>query len=87
MTENFVFRKEWREALRGYSAEVRAEVYEAVMAYAFDNEIIEIEIVDNPKPMELIPGAGEISIGSIFGDMMPKKKKKRRRKKVKTISP
>ena len=44
----------------------------------YDNEIIEIEIVDNPKPMELIPGAGEISIGSIFGDMMPKKKKKRR---------
>ena len=42
MTENFVFRKEWREALRGYSAEVRAEVYEAVMAYAFDNEIIEM---------------------------------------------
>lgn len=42
MTEKFVFRKEWREALRGYSAEVRAEVYEAVMAYAFDNEIIEM---------------------------------------------
>lgn len=28
--------------MRGYSAEVRAEVYEAVMAYAFDNEIIEM---------------------------------------------
>ncbi len=44
----------------------------------YDNETIEIELVDNPKPMELLPGAGEISIGSIFGDMMPKKKKKRR---------
>ena len=44
----------------------------------YDNEMIEVEFVDNPKPMELIPGAGEISIGSIFGDMMPKKKKKRR---------
>ena len=44
----------------------------------YDNEVIEIEIVDNPKPMELIPGAGEISIGSIFGDMMPKKRKKRK---------
>ena len=43
----------------------------------YDNEVVEIEIVDNPKPMELIPGAGEISIGSIFGDMMPKKRKKR----------
>lgn len=44
----------------------------------YDNETVEIDIVDNPKPMELIPGAGEISIGSIFGDMMPKKKKKRK---------
>ena len=44
----------------------------------FDNELIEIEIVENPKPMELVPGGAEISIGSIFGDMMPKKKKKRK---------
>ncbi len=44
----------------------------------YDNELIELELVDNPKPMELLPGAGEISIGSIFGDMMPKKKKKRK---------
>ena len=44
----------------------------------YDNEVVEIEIADNPKPMELIPGAGEISIGSIFGDMMPKKKKRRK---------
>ncbi len=46
----------------------------------YDNEVIEIEIVDNPKPMELMPGAGEISIGNIFGDLMPKKKKKRKLK-------
>ena len=44
----------------------------------FDNEIIEIELVDNPKPMELMPGAGEIAIGNIFGDLLPKKKKKRK---------
>ena len=44
----------------------------------YDNEVIEIEIVDNPKPMELVPGAGEIAIGSIFGDMLPKKRKKRK---------
>ena len=46
----------------------------------YDNESIEIEIADNPKPMELVPGGAEISIGSIFGDMMPKKKKKRKLK-------
>ncbi len=44
----------------------------------YDNELIEVEIVDNPKPMELVPGGAEISIGSIFGDMMPKKRKKRK---------
>ena len=44
----------------------------------YDNEVIEIEITDAPKPMELVPGGAEISIGSIFGDMMPKKKKKRK---------
>ncbi len=44
----------------------------------YDNEFIEIEVVDNPKPMELVPGGAEISIGSIFGDMMPKKRKKRK---------
>ncbi len=44
----------------------------------YDNEVIEIEIIDNPKPMELVPGGAEISIGSIFGDMMPKKRKKRK---------
>ena len=43
-----------------------------------DNTIIEIEIIDNPKPMELVPGGGEIAIGSIFGDMLPKKRKKRK---------
>lgn len=40
--ENFVFKKEWREALKGYPAEVRAEVYEAIMAYAFEGDTIEM---------------------------------------------
>ncbi len=44
----------------------------------YDNETVEIEVVDTPKSMELMPGGGEISIGSIFGDFMPKRKKKRK---------
>lgn len=44
----------------------------------YDNETIEIEVADNPKPMELMPGAGEIAIGNIFGDILPQKKKKRK---------
>ncbi len=44
----------------------------------YDNELIEIELNDAPKAMELVPGGAEISIGNIFGDFMPKKKKKRK---------
>lgn len=45
----------------------------------FDRLIIEIDLVDVPRPMELVPGSGaEINIGSIFGDMLPKKRKKRK---------
>ncbi len=53
-------------------------ILEGLMKGYYDNEIIEIEIVDAPKAMELVPGGGEISLGSIFGDIMPKKKKKRK---------
>lgn len=38
--ENFVFRKEWRDALKGCPADVRGEVYEAILTYAFDGEIV-----------------------------------------------
>ena len=44
----------------------------------YDNEVIERDVADNPKPMELVPGGAEISIGSIFGDFMPKKRKRRK---------
>ena len=44
----------------------------------YDNEVIEIDVIDTPKPMELTPGGAEISIGNIFGDILPKKRKKRK---------
>ena len=43
----------------------------------YDNFVIEMEVTDNPQPMELVPGGAAISIGSIFGDMFQQKKKKR----------
>lgn len=44
-----------------------------------DNHMLEIEVADNPKPMEIMPGMGaEINIGDIFGGMLPKKRKKRK---------
>lgn len=48
-----------------------------VAKHNLDQMIVEIQVVDNPKPVELQPGAGEINLGSIFGDMLPKKTKKR----------
>ena len=46
----------------------------------FDNETVEIEVIEQQKPMELMPGGGEINIGSIFGGIIPPNKKKRRLK-------
>ncbi|MBO5851072.1 MAG: ATP-dependent protease ATPase subunit HslU [Clostridia bacterium] len=44
-----------------------------------DKFVIELEVVDSPKQLEIMPGMGaEINIGSIFGDVLPKRKKKRK---------
>jgi len=44
----------------------------------YDNFMVEMEVSDEPQPMELVPGGAAISIGSIFGDMFQNKMKKRR---------
>ena len=71
------------EARKVERGETPVEIFENNIAEGlkkgyYDNEIIEVDIADNPKPMELVPGGAEISIGSIFGDMLPKKRKKRK---------
>jgi len=71
------------ESRRVERGETPAEIFEKQILDGlnkgyYDNEIIEIDVVDNPKPMELVPGGAEISLGSIFGDMMPQKRKKRK---------
>ena len=54
------------------------DLLESLRKGDFDNFIIEMEVADVSQPMELIPGGTAISLGSIFGDMMPQKKKKRK---------
>ncbi|MDE7158711.1 MAG: HslU--HslV peptidase ATPase subunit, partial [Clostridiales bacterium] len=44
----------------------------------FDNLVIETEVADEPKSMELVPGGAAINLGSIFGEILPKRKKKRK---------
>ena len=71
------------EAKKEEKGELAKEVFEANLLDGlrkgeFDNFVIEMEVLDNPQPMELVPGGAAISIGSIFGDMFQGKKKKRR---------
>jgi len=50
-----------------------------IRAHNLDQLVIEISVVDQPKPIEIPNGGGAgIEIGNIFGDMLPKKTKKRR---------
>ena len=71
------------EAKKEEKGDTAKEVFEANLLDGlrkgqYDNFAIEIEVVDNPQPMELAPGGAAISIGTIFGDMFPQKTKKRR---------
>ena len=54
------------------------QTLEGLKSGIYDEMQIEIEVKDIPKPMELVPGGAEISIGTIFGDMIPKRTKKKK---------
>lgn len=72
------------EALKSEKGETPENLYEENIRKRFDNgeldeTVIEIEIIDQPKAMELVPGSGtEINIGSIFEGFMPPKTKRRK---------
>ena len=71
------------EVKKNDRGETAREVFEANLLDSlrkgtFDKLVIEAEVQDEPKNMELVPGGAAINIGSIFGDMLPKKKKKRK---------
>ena len=56
-----------------------AQVEEKFEKGEYDNTIIEVEVEEENKPMELVPGSGaEINLGSIFDGILPKKKKRKR---------
>lgn len=56
----------------------KSTLKDEIVAHNLDNFIVEMDFVDVPKPMEVVPGGGSVNIGSIFGDFMPKKSKKRK---------
>lgn len=44
----------------------------------YDSDIIEIDVLDAPKNVEMVAGIGDINIGSIFEGILPQKKKRRK---------
>ncbi len=71
------------EAKKEEKGDLSTEAFEANLLDGFrkgwyDNFAVEVEVLDVPQQMEVVPGGAAISLGSIFGDMFPAKKKKRR---------
>lgn len=54
------------------------QALDGIKSGVYDEMIVEVEVKDVPKPMEVVPGGAEINLGSIFGDMLPQKKKKKK---------
>ena len=70
-----------KENERGETPEdlFRNQILNDLREHKLDKVVVEMEIDDKPKQLEIMPGMGtEINLGSIFGDMMPKRKKKRK---------
>ena len=72
------------ESMKSERGETPKEVFidnlvAGIHAGKYDTNVIEIEVADNPKPLELSPGQGAaIDLGSIFSGLGMDKKKKRR---------
>ena len=71
------------EAKKNDRGELAKDVYETQLLDGmrkglYDNVVVEMEVIDEPKELELAPGTAAITIGNIFGDMFPKRTKKRK---------
>lgn len=72
------------ESMKAERGETSKEVFEqnlvdGIHAGKYDNTVIELEVVDNPKPLEISPGQGAaIDLGSIFSGLGVDRKKNRK---------
>jgi len=59
---------------------IREHIVEDIKNHKIDNEIIEVEIVEENNPMQMLGGGMgmEINISEMLGGILPKKKKKKR---------
>ena len=69
-----ILMKQSKELPEGIS---KVALKDELFKHNLDQMQVEISVADIPKPVELQAGGGEINLGSIFGDMLPKKMKKR----------
>ena len=53
-------------------------VKDEILSHNLDHLTVEIDVREAPKSIDVGMGGGEINIGNIFGDMMPKRYKKRK---------
>lgn len=58
---------------------IKEEIISSLKSGKMNDTIIELEIEDNPKPIEVIPGSGaEIDLGGMLGGLFPKRKKRKK---------
>lgn len=62
----------------GENSELKTEVLNNLKEGKYDTEMVELDIIDTPKPVEIMPGMETISIGNIFGNILPQKKKRKK---------
>ncbi len=58
---------------------LRAEILEDIVSGKIDNEIIEIPVLDNSKPIGMMAGMGaELDLGNVLGSIFPAQKKRKK---------
>ncbi len=58
---------------------LRAEILEDIVTGKIDNEIIEIPVLDNSKPIGMMAGMGaELDLGNVLGSIFPAQKKRKK---------
>ena len=73
-----IFKVEHSENAEANADELKEKIKTEYYNGKFDNEAIEVEIKDSPKPLDLAGGVAEINLGSIMGGIFPQRKKRRK---------
>ena len=69
-----------KKADKGETAEsvFRKNIEDGLDKGLYEDFVLEMDVAEEGKALELIPGGAAINLGSLFGESLPKKKKKRK---------